>query len=385
VKIRIIESGNTGSDAAPRERDLPNGGGRRERPTNCCGTTSQLPRPPNSASKWNVLVKVVWLVVVVVTAACSTPAPHTPYASTSEAAPQIEVEQRWAALQFTTRMIQVNGVSLFVAEAGTGDLVVLLHGYPESGEEWRKVAPRLAEHHHVVIPDLRGMGWSEAAGQGYDLTTVAEDIHQLVKSTGSSKVYVVGHDWGAAVGAVYALRYRNEVAKLAFLESALAGAGFEALWDFSKPNPVFTFIPFLLLGESDTEGDTTAALLQGHESAFLHHLWAGFTGDKLSSPFLEWQPYVGAMSRPGVATSSSSYYRAAYHSAAEVRSLLVHKLDIPVLSIAGEKGIGKNQEPLVRAFANNVTQTIVLAGAGHFLAEERPSELVAALVSFLDN
>src|SRR3954470_6135602 len=88
-----------------------------------------------------------------------------------------QTSQRWAAAGFTTRMVLVNGVTLHVAESGEGDAVVLLHGYPQSGEIWRLVAPELAKAHHVIIPDLRGMGLSEAAKNGYDLTTVAEDIH----------------------------------------------------------------------------------------------------------------------------------------------------------------------------------------------------------------
>jgi pimeloyl-ACP methyl ester carboxylesterase len=91
------------------------------------------------------------------------------------------------------------------------------------------------------------------------------------------------------------------------------------------------------------------------------------------------------MARPGIEVSSSSYYRNVYVSADQVRLLVVHKLDIPVLSIAGEKGIGKNQESLVRAFAANVTDTIVVKGAGHFLPEERPAQVTAALEVFLAN
>jgi pimeloyl-ACP methyl ester carboxylesterase len=97
---------------------------------------------------------------------------------------------------------------------------------------------------------------------GYDLSTVAEDIHQLAVSMGRQRVEVVGHDWGAAVGAVYALRYRQEVTKLVFIESALAGCGFETLWNFATPNPAFCFIPFLLLGGSNSDADVTAELLR---------------------------------------------------------------------------------------------------------------------------
>jgi pimeloyl-ACP methyl ester carboxylesterase len=303
-----------------------------------------------------------------------------------DAALLAKTKERWAARGFETRMVAVHGVTLHVAEAGHGDPVLLLHGYPQSGEVWRFVAPELAKTHHVIIPDLRGMGLSEAAADGYDLTNVAEDIHQLVLSMGISKVKVAGHDWGAAVGAVYALRYQNEVTSLAFLESALAGAGFEDLWNFSKPNPVFTFVPFLLMGESDSPEDTTAALLQGRESIYLHHLWSTFTGDKQAVPFAAWAPYVAAMARPGIARSSSCYYRAVYTTAAQVRALVAQKkLEIPVLAIAGEKGIGANHEALVRAFAGNIKGNVIIPGAGHFLAEERPAEITAALKTFLAN
>ena len=292
-------------------------------------------------------------------------------------------KQRWLKAGFTTRMVRVNGISLHVAEAGQGDPVLLLHGYPQSGEAWRLVAPELAKDHRVIIPDLRGMGLSEAAPGGYDLANVAEDIHQLVVTMGVGKVKIVGHDWGGAVGAVYAMRYPNEVTRLAFLESALAGAGFEKLWDFSKKNDGFTFIPFLLLGDSDAPDDSTALLLQGRESIYLHHLWATFTGDKAAAPFSGWAPYAADLARPGVATSSSSYYRAVYQSADEVRALLQQRLQIPVLAIAGEKGIGANHEALVRAFTDNLAGNIIVPGAGHFLPEERPEAVLAALRPFL--
>jgi pimeloyl-ACP methyl ester carboxylesterase/quinol monooxygenase YgiN len=291
-------------------------------------------------------------------------------------------QARWAARGFSTRTVRVNGVTLHVAEAGHGDPVLLLHGYPQSGEAWRLVAPDLAKRHRVVIPDLRGMGLSEAARSGYDLGNLSEDIHQLVLSLNIAKIKVVGHDWGGAVGAVYAMRYRDEVTHLAFIESAVAGAGFETLWNFSQPNGVFAFIPFLLMGDGNPASDTTVALLQGRESIFLHHLWATFTGDQAIAPFAEWSIYVEAMARSGIAASSSSYYRAAYSSADQVRALIEKKLEIPVLAIAGKEGIGDSHEALVRAFAANLVDNIIVPGAGHFVPEERPLELRAALETF---
>jgi pimeloyl-ACP methyl ester carboxylesterase len=198
-----------------------------------------------------------------------------------------------------------------------------------------------------------------------------------VQKLGHSKVKIVGHDWDGAVGYTYAARYRNEVTQLAFMESALVGAGFETLWNFSSPNPGFTFLPFLLMG------DITEELTKGKEEAYMRHLWNSFTGDKATLPFSDWQPYVKAASQPGAITSSAQYYRAAYESAKQVQELNKTKLSIPVLSIAGEKSIGAFQEQFVRNFASNISRTIVLPGAGHFVAEERPAEVTKALLEFL--
>jgi pimeloyl-ACP methyl ester carboxylesterase len=106
------------------------------------------------------------------------------------------------------------------------------------------------------------MGLSTAPERGYDLSTVAADIHQLVHEMGYRDVKIVGHDWGGAVGAFCALRYRHEVTKLVFIESALAGCGFENLWNFATPNPALSFIPFLLMGGANAEADVTTNFVE---------------------------------------------------------------------------------------------------------------------------
>jgi pimeloyl-ACP methyl ester carboxylesterase len=284
----------------------------------------------------------------------------------------------WNAVTFKKQGVTVNGARLNVLTAGSGEPVLLLHGYPQSGHIWRNVAPALAAHYTVIIPDLRGMGESEITASGYDMLNVGKDMRELVRHFGFSKVKVVGHDWGAAVGYSYAAQFRDEVTHLAFMESALVGAGFEQLWNFANPNPGFTFLPFLLMG------DITQELLQGKEEAYLRHLWTSFTGDKQAMPFSEWSPYVQALKRPNGGTGGAQYYRASYESMPQIKKLNETKLSIPVLSVGGEKSIGAYQETFVRNFANNVTQAVVLPGAGHFVAEERPAEVTQLLRNFLN-
>ncbi|MEO8037450.1 MAG: alpha/beta fold hydrolase, partial [Betaproteobacteria bacterium] len=81
---------------------------------------------------------------------------------------------------FERRYVRANGVRLHVRTAGGGAPVVLLHGYPQSGIMWRKIAPALAGRFRVIVPDLRGYGDSDKPRDGYDKKTMARDIHALM-------------------------------------------------------------------------------------------------------------------------------------------------------------------------------------------------------------
>src|ERR1700759_3428274 len=88
-------------------------------------------------------------------------------------------------------------VRLHYVTTGTGFPVVLLHGWPQSWYEWRKVIPGLAERYQVIAPDLRGLGDSSRPPDGYDKKTVGNDVWRLVRDVlGISAFHLVGHDWG---------------------------------------------------------------------------------------------------------------------------------------------------------------------------------------------
>jgi pimeloyl-ACP methyl ester carboxylesterase len=91
-------------------------------------------------------------------------------------------------------------VRLHVAEAGAGPPLVLLHGWPQHWYEWRQVIPSLAEHYHVICPDLRGFGWSDVPAGGYDRESMARDILALLDEMGIERFRLVGHDWGGWIG-----------------------------------------------------------------------------------------------------------------------------------------------------------------------------------------
>jgi len=97
-------------------------------------------------------------------------------------------------------------VRLHVAEAGDGPPVLMLHGWPQHFWCWRRVVPLLTGRYRLICPDLRGFGWSEAPGHGYDPETFAGDAVRLLDELGIERAFLVGHDWGGLSGFVACMR-----------------------------------------------------------------------------------------------------------------------------------------------------------------------------------
>jgi pimeloyl-ACP methyl ester carboxylesterase len=112
----------------------------------------------------------------------------------------------------THRMVDVGGVAIHIAEAGSGPPILLLHGWPQHWFAWRKVAPPLATAHRVICPDLRGFGWSDAPPGAYGKATLGEDMIGLLDALGLHRVDLIAHDWGAWIGFLLCLDHPERFA-----------------------------------------------------------------------------------------------------------------------------------------------------------------------------
>jgi pimeloyl-ACP methyl ester carboxylesterase len=107
----------------------------------------------------------------------------------------------------THRQVRARGVEFHLAEAGSGeDVVLCLHGWPQHWYEWRHLMPALADRHRVLALDLRGFGWSDAPSDGYEKEELATDVFAVLDELGLEQVKLVGHDWGGWVGFLLCLR-----------------------------------------------------------------------------------------------------------------------------------------------------------------------------------
>jgi pimeloyl-ACP methyl ester carboxylesterase len=109
------------------------------------------------------------------------------------------------------RFVDVDDVRLHVAEAGSGEPLLMLHGWPQNWWQWRRLIPPLAERYRVICPDQRGFGWSEAPATGYEKEALAEEYERLLDALGHERVRLVGHDWGGYAGFLICLRHPERV------------------------------------------------------------------------------------------------------------------------------------------------------------------------------
>ena len=273
----------------------------------------------------------------------------------------------------------VNGVALHYVTAGQGEPVVLLHGWPQSWYQWRRVIPLLAERYTVIAPDLRGYADSGKPDGPYDTRTMAEDVFQLVQQLGLGPIFLAGHDVGAAVAYAYAAAHRDSVRRLAYIDEPLPGFSYEQVAAFSSETSLgggFWWASFHMVP------DLPDALVAGREALYLSWFYDALSYDKGAIGRDDRAEYVRAYSVAGAMRASRGFYRDVFVSATQNRETAQDPLTIPVLAVgAAPFGLGSIPEQDMRAVATDV-RGVVIEPSGHFLAEERPDDLAAALLAF---
>jgi pimeloyl-ACP methyl ester carboxylesterase len=272
------------------------------------------------------------------------------------------------------------GVSLHAVAAGSGPLVVLLHGFPDFWYGWRHQLPALAAAgYRAVALDLRGYNLSDRPPrvEDYRLDLVADDVASVIAALGGRAHMVVGHDWGGAVAWHLATRHPGVFTRLAILNSPHP-ARFKRLMR-ERPTQALAAsymvafqVPWL-----------AERALGAFDHALLRRVWRAAHARRGAFTRDDEAAYIAAMSRPGALTAALSYYRAvARHGAtvpAERRRLphpvkLVWGMRDPALSPRNTEGL-ERWVPDVRVLR--------IPDAGHWVMVDAPEATNAELLSFL--
>jgi pimeloyl-ACP methyl ester carboxylesterase len=310
-----------------------------------------------------------------------------------------------AAPAITHRQVQAGLLSMHIAEAGEGPLVLLLHGFPESWYSWRHQLTALAAAgYHAVAPDQRGYCQTAAPANvaEYTILHLTGDVIALMDALGADQAVVAGHDWGApvawhtalfrpdrirgVVGLSVPYRPRGSTPPIATLRSHLGDAFYmvyfqqpgvadaelsrdpgmtfrKVLCSLSGEGPAMTLIPagggFL---DAATDPGTLPSWLAEHDidTYVTQYAQAGFTGP------LNW---YRNMDRNWELTAAWQ------HAPISVPAVFVAGDRDPVLSFVSPDSL--------TAFVPRMTRSVILSGCGHWTQQERPDEVNAVVLEFL--
>jgi len=281
-------------------------------------------------------------------------------------------------------VVRVNGVRFHYVTAGSGEPVVLIPGWPESWIAWRKVIPLLVKQgRQVYVLDPRGIGDSDKPQGGYDLDTAARDLHGFIAATGLARtggVDIAAHDVGTWIALAHAQAYPSDVRRLVLTEAALPGV--------SPPTPAG--IPSEAVNLKSWQfsfnrlDDLPEILVQGHERAYLAWIFATKSQRNYAIEPAALDEYVRVFSEPGAARASFAWYRTVFspEELARAKARTAQRLTMPVLALGGSDGVGDALRATIATLGDRVEGGAVGEGCGHFLPEECPDELTAAILAF---
>ncbi|MFD3590924.1 alpha/beta fold hydrolase [Streptomyces sp. NPDC058683] len=279
---------------------------------------------------------------------------------------------------FTQVVREVNGTLIHSVVGGTGEPLVLLHGWPQTWREWRYMLRPLADLGYTVIaPDLRGTGGSAITEGGYDKDNQARDVHELLQALGViGPVRMVGHDIGGMVAFSYARLYPEQVHKLALVDLAVPGYGLEEIMDPASGG-LFHFGLFMTR-------EAPELLFQGNEKAFLTWWFAKMAANSKAFPPEEIDTIAASLSGPDALRGGFEHYRTMLQDGRDNRAWgeAGGVLTMPVLAIGGEHSVGGYLAQTLRPVVPAVQESVI-AGSGHYIPDELPEALLGVLVPFL--
>jgi pimeloyl-ACP methyl ester carboxylesterase len=267
----------------------------------------------------------------------------------------------------------VNGVRLHYLEAGTGEPLLLIHGFPQNSYMWHDLIPELAKHYRVIAPDMRGAGWSDAPASGYGKEQIADELAAFMTQVGAPRARVMGHDWGGYVGFMLALRHPDQVSQYMAMNIATPWPSAKALPDAWR----MAYQPVLatpVLGAALLRSkETIKAMLEGASKVdrFDAHdveMYAGPYRDVAHSQA------GSAMYRTFLTHELLPWTRGAYNShRLEPPTLLLVGADDPIIKPELVEGYERHARDMHAEF---------VPGAGHFLPEERPDVVLDRALKF---
>jgi pimeloyl-ACP methyl ester carboxylesterase len=267
------------------------------------------------------------------------------------------------------RFVEANGIRMHVAEAGSphAPAVLLLHGWPQHWYMWRRVMRGLAPEYRLLAPDLRGFGWTEAPGHGYDGESFAADQVALLDALGLERAHVVGHDWGGWAAMLMGILHAERVDRMVVCNA---------------PHP-WPRLSLSLALESWRSWYTWLIATPGLGSRILRSEWIARKYIRLNAglPFDHEEAEIYARSfqepeRAQAVVELYRYYQCTVWETARGR-WRKHRLSRPTLLLFGERDVSLSTKllPGYEPYADEMRVERV-PDSGHFIVDEKPDLVI---------
>lgn len=288
---------------------------------------------------------------------------------------------------FASHWIDTSIGRIFARSGGSGPPLLLIHGFPQTHVEWHRIAPDLARHFTLVLPDLPGYGWSVAPRGGpdhfpYAKRDMANVLIEAMEALGHARFMVCGHDRGARVAYRMALDHPGRPERVALLDIVPTYVMWERIR--AAPSPRTEHWLFLAGPEGEPERE-----IGRNPTAYLDAKLALWTGDGTLSAYdpRALRHYRDFFNDPSRIHATCEDYRAGatVDLAADEADLAAGRtIAVPVHTVWGSAGIpsaGSSPLEAWRRLAPGATGEAV--ASGHFIPEENPQGCLAALLPFL--